>query len=170
MGRCSPHTFAHRCAHRSQQKDRGRHGDEPQGSVEAEHGQAHQQDRAKEEHQIGDENLVAHGRAELDWPGIVHDDHEGEENEVDGGADAMQPTGAGADECHQHHRRRDAEGEHHVSQDVVDVHAPRADTGEEANPLEDVDEVDDNPGGESRPPGEGSELIHKLKLFCEIPL
>ena len=60
----------------------------------------------------------------------------------------MQPSGAGADESHQRHCRWDAEGEYHISQDVVDVHAPCADAGEEANPLEGVDKVDDYPDGE----------------------
>ena len=49
----SRNAFAHRYDHRTQQQYRGHHGDEPQLSVQAEHRQAHQQNRAEEEHEIG---------------------------------------------------------------------------------------------------------------------
>jgi hypothetical protein len=50
--------ITHGNAHGPQQQNRGRHGDEPQPPIQAEHRQAHQQDRAEEKQQVGHENAV----------------------------------------------------------------------------------------------------------------
>ena len=108
-GNDSPYTLAHRNAHRPQQQNRGRHGDEPQPPIQAEHRQAHQQDRAEEKQEVGHEDAVARWRPELDRPDIVHDDHERNEGEVHRRTDPLQPAGSRAHESDEGQGRRDCE-------------------------------------------------------------